>query len=216
MKPIFLAFTIVFNFLSSPWSNFTTNYTFSYFESQLIQNELSTKLLRLHVLAASDATKDQKIKLLVKNEAISFLENLLSDCNSKEEAIATITTYIPTLEKTLQDFLSSIHCSQTITISLEYTYFPVKIYGDLVFPSGYYDALRIVLDKGEGQNWWCVLYPPLCFTDVCTMSVPKESKTQLEETISHEAWNSIQMDKENNKPQIRFWIVDFVKNIFTK
>lgn len=214
MKSIFLAFAILLHFLSSPWHEFTIPSA----NSEQIQTELSEKLLRLHVIAASDSDEDQATKLLVKDETVSILQDLLSDCSDKEDFITTLSSYLPILQQTLQDFLFSINCPQTVTVSLEYTYFPVKLYGDLVFPSGFYDALRVVLEEGKGQNWWCVLYPPLCFTDVCTMSVPEQSKTQLEETLSDNAWNSIQMDcqTKNDTPKIRFWIVDFIKDIFAK
>lgn len=197
MKSYFLIFVIFVNFLNINWTT-----------QQNIQTELSEKLLRLHVIASSDSKEDQTLKLFMKDKAIEVLKTILSDCDDKKEAISIIQNSIPHLTKMLQNFTT-----QTVTISLEHTYFPVKCYGDLIFPAGFYDALRIVLDKGEGQNWWCVLYPPLCFTDLCTMSVPEDSKTQLQETISDNAWDKIQM---KSKPKIRFWIVDFIKDILVR
>lgn len=235
MKSVLLIPFILLQFFSWPWSQFeqfqlsfptasaskTSDNDSSEEDLHVysIQQELAQKLLRLHVKAASDRPEDQELKYQVKNKAVELLEQLLDFCSCKEEAMAKIKENLPVLQYELQEFLDSTDSPQHVSLSLEPSYFPVKLYGDLMFPAGIYDALLVVLEEGKGQNWWCVLYPPLCFTDLCTQSVPKESKQQLETVLTTDAWEGIQMDDapsetEKNTPKIRFWIADFFRSLF--
>ena len=84
-------------------------------------------------------------------------------------------------------------------------YFPMKSYGDITFPAGYYDALRVTIGRAEGKNWWCVLFPNLCFVDVVHGVVPEESKQQLENILTEEEYESLfQWDKSPYRIRFRF------------
>ena len=97
-------------------------------------------------------------------------------------------------------------CSEPVAVSISNCYFPVKTYGDLTFPSGRYDALRIQIGNAQGKNWWCVLYPPLCFTDLTRGVVPADSKEQLKDVLTDEEYRSLQ----SGQPQIRFKLLDWI------
>ena len=123
------------------------------------------KPLRLHVLANSDSAGDQQLKLRVRDEVISFLEPLFAEAESKEQAMELLTEVMPELTAACNEFLAD-KADYTARLSLERTDFPEIDYDGMVFAAGEYDALREVLGEGEGHNWWCVLFPPLCFVDL--------------------------------------------------
>ena len=123
------------------------------------------KPLRLHVLANSDSEEDQRLKLQVRDFIIKELEPQLSMAESKEEAMSQLAAELPELTELCNDFLADKSDYQA-TVELERADFPQIDYNGLVFASGEYDALRIVLGEGQGHNWWCVLFPPLCFVDL--------------------------------------------------
>jgi stage II sporulation protein R len=123
------------------------------------------KPLRLHVLANSDSFFDQQLKLQVRDYIITIMEPQLEDAQTKEEAMSIIEASLPELNASCNEFLAG-RATYQATIALERTDFPRIDYDGLVLAEGEYDALRIVLGAGEGQNWWCVLFPPLCFVDL--------------------------------------------------
>ena len=90
--------------------------------------------------------------------------------------------------------------------------FPTKDYGDISLPAGFYDALRIKIGKAEGKNWWCVMFPPLCFVDVSSGIVPEYSKSQLQSTLNSEEYNIIS-DKNNSEVNFKFKLIELFQNI---
>lgn len=124
------------------------------------------KPLRLHILAASDSAFDQSVKLAVRDQVVDYLESVISACDSKEEAMAAINERLPLIEQVCEASLRQSGVSYRASARLETADFPSISYDGVVFAAGDYDALRIVLGEGEGHNWWCVLFPPLCFVDL--------------------------------------------------
>ena len=90
--------------------------------------------------------------------------------------------------------------------------FPTKTYGDISFPAGNYDALRIEIGEAQGQNWWCVMFPPLCFVDVTSGVVPDESKEVIKDNLNEEEYNLIS-DNESSDVKFKFSLIEFFKNI---
>jgi stage II sporulation protein R len=132
---------------------------------------------RLHIIANSNSAQDQAVKLMVRDAVVEYLTPLLTDVQERTQAEAVITENLPQLE------------ALATAITTDYGYaaageigtfdFPAKRYGQIVLPAGEYQALRLVLGEGEGHNWWCVLFPPLCFVDECAnLSVSEELKEQ--------------------------------------
>lgn len=126
------------------------------------------KPLRLHILAASDDPFDQSVKLAVRDQVVDYLENVVEDCANKEDAMAAIEARLPLIEQLCDASLARSQVSYTAAAKLETADFPSIAYDGTVFAAGEYDALRIVLGEGEGHNWWCVLFPPLCFVDLAS------------------------------------------------
>lgn len=131
-------------------------------------------LIRLHVIANSDSPYDQEVKLLVRDKVIEVLEKMLANASDKEEAAVAINQNLDLIEEACREVLAEL-ADYGVYATLCKAEFPTKAYGDWVLPAGEYDALRVVLGEGQGRNWWCVLFPPLCFVDAVgnISSVPK-------------------------------------------
>ena len=127
---------------------------------------LSDKLIRLHVVAASDSDEDQALKLAVRDETLSALREPLSGVTDVSEAERIIAENIPALESRLRAFLREQGSKQSVAAVLKEEAFPTREYSTFSLPAGPYTALRVTLDGGAGQNWWCVVFPPLCAASV--------------------------------------------------
>ncbi|HIQ96883.1 MAG TPA: stage II sporulation protein R [Candidatus Limivivens merdigallinarum] len=137
------------------------------------------RVLRFHVIANSDSEEDQRVKLLVKDRVVEELQEAMVGVETLEESKAVVRQEMEHICDTAEAVLHEEGIEETVTVQLEKTYFPVKSYGDLIFPAGEYEALKIVLGEGEGKNWWCVLFPGLCFVDTIHGVVPKDVKEEL-------------------------------------
>lgn len=122
-------------------------------------------LIRIHVLANSDSQADQQLKLQVKDAVVGYLQPQLEQSQSIEESRQIIQDQLPQIAQTATNTLRQAGSSYDITLQYGHFDFPVKYYGSFSLPAGNYEALRILIGQGKGQNWWCVLFPPMCFTD---------------------------------------------------
>lgn len=198
--------------------------------AQNIQKELAENVVRLHVIANSDNSADQSLKLIVRDNIITSLQkklkNAVSVTDAKEIILENQNTILSIAQKTLYQHNSGY----SVTVSLQPRYFPVKQYGDLTFPAGMYQALCVEIGEAKGQNWWCVLFPSLCFVDETTAVVPDESKKKLQESLSSDAYESLEntdrkkeqdssysdTDEEaltKEKPEVRSGILDWFVNL---
>ncbi len=123
-----------------------------------------TEYLRIHVRANSNSQIDQAVKYEVKDEVVKFFTPYAAECTSKERAEEIIRSLLPEIEKTCDRVLREKGFDYSSRASLKEEKFPTRVYGDLTLEEGMYDALIIELGSGTGDNWWCVVYPPLCFT----------------------------------------------------
>ena len=130
------------------------------------QAALSSEVIRIHIVAASDAPEHQAQKLLVRDRILSELTALLSDCGDTTEAAAVLERALPDLTDAAQDTLRQIGCRDAVQVSLAVEPFPTRSYSGFSLPAGPYLALRLVIGDGRGQNWWCVAFPPLCMDAV--------------------------------------------------
>ena len=123
---------------------------------------LSQDLIRLHVVANSDSPEDQQIKLQVRNAIIEKLESVMDDLPDAESAKAYLQEHLPELEQVANDVLNSLKdgCHAVVTLAKEA--FPTREYDTFTLPAGVYESLRVTIGSGEGQNWWCVVFPSLC------------------------------------------------------
>lgn len=124
--------------------------------------------IRLRILAHSDSPADQQVKRVVRDEVVKAMNGWAADPQTIEEARRTITTRLPELKRIVADVLESRGFAYEFSVKLDRVGFPTKMYGSKVYPAGAYEALLISIGEGKGQNWWCVLFPPLCFLDAAT------------------------------------------------
>ncbi|HIT32710.1 MAG TPA: stage II sporulation protein R [Candidatus Enterenecus stercoripullorum] len=127
---------------------------------------LAGQVLRLHVVANSDSQQDQALKLQVRDAVLAQASPLLEGVTSQAQAEEVLTPHLEELGQTARAVLDRAGCQDTVTVCLENQWFPTKVYDGFSLPAGTYRALRIVIGEGRGQNWWCVVFPPLCLASV--------------------------------------------------
>ena len=160
-------------------------------KKDLLQQEIASEVLRFHVLANSDSERDQELKMKVKEEVLAFMERELPKSDSLEMTRSWAKNHISEIEEIGRKVLLDNNCDYPVKAKVTFCEFPKKTYGDITFPAGTYEALRIEIGKAEGQNWWCVLYPNLCFIDAIHAVVPEEGKHDLEEVLDDEAYEMV-------------------------
>lgn len=126
------------------------------------QEELAGSVIRLHVIANSDSNADQQLKLAVRDEVLREAEKIYPEGATLEEARTVLTENLTLLAHAGQQVVEDWGKNYPVTAQLEECWFPTKEYEDFTLPAGNYEALRVVIGEGEGQNWWCVAFPPLC------------------------------------------------------
>lgn len=151
------------------------------------QERIASEILRFHVLANSDGREDQEEKLRVRDAVIRELQPVLASADSKQETKELVKGQLDHIEEIADGMVSP----RNARVSLETDWFPEKTYGDCTFPEGEYEALRIEIGEAAGHNWWCVLYPGLCFTDVVRPVVSEEGKETLEGILDEEAYDFV-------------------------
>jgi len=126
------------------------------------QQRLAEKVVRLHVLANSDSEEDQALKLLVRDEVLERAEALLAQSGSRQEAETLLRDHLPEFEQVAEAVIAQEGSDYPVAVELADTRFPTKEYDGFTLPAGDYLALRVLIGEAAGQNWWCVVFPPLC------------------------------------------------------
>lgn len=153
--------------------------------------QLAGQVLRFHVLADSDSEKDQQVKMQVKSAVISYLQEEMGEKRSLSGTKEFVAAHLEEIRELAEQTVRQENSGDAVTAELVTDEFPEKTYGDVTFPAGTYEALRICIGSGKGHNWWCCLYPNLCFTDaVCGQVVP-EDKEELEGVLDEDAYEMI-------------------------
>ena len=164
-----------------------------------VQEGIAGKIFRLHVVANSDKEEDQELKLDVKKTVVDYLSRRLGSGADLEETREYVLENLPEIEQAALKTIEEQGKDYPISAVVEKTYFPDKTYGDCTFPAGEYEALNIRIGKGEGKNWWCVLYPSLCFIDDTWGIVSREKKEELREILTEEEFRAVLEDPEEKK-----------------
>lgn len=170
--------------------------------------DLQESVFRLHVIANSNSVEDQNLKYLVRDNLIQYMNSICSNSNSKEETMETVSNHISEFTKIANQTIQENGFSYHASVEVGNFEFPTKVYADISFPAGYYDALKVKLGDSEGQNWWCVLYPALCFVDVTSGVVPDESKEMLEDSLTDEEYHIIS-DSDSESINFKFKLIEF-------
>lgn len=179
---------------------------------QRIQKNIAKEVLRLHVVANSDSETDQALKLKVKETIVTYLRGVMGDASTVEEAREEVLKRLPEIEEIAREKMQTEGYDYEADATLGECYFPVKEYGDLTFPAGDYEALKVNIGESAGKNWWCVMYPTLCFVDSTYQIVPEESKEKLKDRLTDEEYNSL-LDGEDNV-QYSSGLIEWIRNAF--
>ena len=177
-----------------------------------VSNNIANGVFRLHVIANSDSPEDQNLKYIVRDELIKYMNTLAKDCTSKQEVIEIAQNNISNFENISKKTIQDNGFNYNVTVEIGNFDFPTKTYGDITLPAGTYDSLKIKIGKSEGQNWWCVMFPPLCFVDVTTGIVPEESKKEMKEAMPEEEYSLIS-NTNNSEVNFKFKLIEFFENI---
>ena len=156
-----------------------------------LQKDIADKIIRFHVRANSDSEKDQALKLKVKDEVVSYLTESMKASDSKTDSITYIENHLSEITAIADATIKEEGYDYKATAYMTNEFFPTKTYGDVTIPCGNYDAFRIDIGSSSGQNWWCVLYPPLCFVQGSYGVATDESKMLLKNILDEDEFNYI-------------------------
>ena len=180
-------------------------------------NDYKENLIRFHVLANSDSEEDQALKLKVRDKVISYLKPKLEDSESISQSEKIILNEKDKLMDICKETIKQNGYNYDVSINLGYSKFPTKQYSSVVLPAGEYKSLKIIIGKGQGKNWWCVMFPPLCFVDESKAEVEYD---KVEEEIEKQEKNKTQdlknsdENSNNNDIKIKFKLVEVIQNLF--
>lgn len=175
-----------------------------------ISQDLSKNFFRLHILANSDSKEDQALKLKVRDAVITYMETLCYDGLTKDDAVSLTTEHLDDFKTIAQNVLKENGSNYDVNLEIGNFYFPTKEYGNISLPAGFYDGLKIEIGKAQGQNWWCSLFPPLCFVDISSGIIDEKSEEELKENLSNEEFAIITSDSEEIK--LKFKLVELLSN----
>lgn len=167
-------------------------------------SEISDKVLRLHILANSDSEADQQLKLKLRDKLLESSEELLGCPMSKSDAIYCAQGNIGKIQQFCNNTLSELGSDYKAHCEITNMYFNTRTYDDCTMPAGFYDALRITIGKGEGQNWWCVLFPPICLSGA----------VEEKEVFSDEDEEILNNEQEYELQFKVLEVFDYIKSLF--
>ena len=181
--------------------------TCAFFYVQAVSTDISDSVFRLHVIANSNSEDDQALKYEVRDNLLKYMNNICKDCTSKEEAINIVSEHQEEFKEIALKTIKNEGYSYDVKIEIGNFEFPTKQYGDISLPAGFYDALKVEIGKAEGRNWWCVMFPSLCFVDISSGIVPEESKENLQNVLSDEEY-AIISDNSNSGIKLKFKLLE--------
>ena len=176
-----------------------------------VSNNIADSVFRLHVIANSDSKEDQELKLKVRDELLSYMNIISENSASKQEAMQIANEHKEEFIQIAEKVIKENGYNYTVNVQIGKADFPTKYYGDITLPAGTYDALKVQIGEAKGQNWWCVMFPPLCFVDVSTGIVPDNSKQELKQSLDNEEYDLISKT-DNNEISFKFKIVELFQN----
>ena len=161
-----------------------------------LQEHLAQEVLRFHVLANSDSDGDQELKLEVRDAVLAYMDENMPKAESAEDTERWARAHIDEIEEVGRAVVAGAGADYPVSAAVTTCWFPDKSYGDITFPAGNYEALRIEIGAAEGHNWWCVLYPGLCFMDTVNAVVPDEGKQKLKNVLTEEEYSRVTADSD--------------------
>lgn len=183
---------------------------FYQYRQEHLAEALSEKIIRFHVLANSDSEADQELKLKVRDSVGAYLKTELQDADGVGESRAIIRRDLDKIEETAEAVIAAEGYSYGVTATLGQTDFPVKTYGAYTFPAGEYEALNVTIGDGGGKNWWCVVYPNMCFQGSVYEVVDEEAEESLRQVLSEEEYEAVM---ESGEYEVEFKLLSFLNEL---
>ena len=174
------------------------------FRQQRMTEEIAGKVIRFHVRANSDREEDQDLKLKVRDAIGVYMQPALSGISDINASRQAIRERLPQITQTAEQVIAREGYTYDVSASLKVTDFPEKTYGSYTFPAGRYEALEVVIGAGGGHNWWCVMYPNLCFFNSVYEVVDEEAEESLQRALTPEEYESL-MEGKNYKVKFALW-----------
>ncbi len=175
------------------------------------QSAVSEEVIRLHVRANSNTEADQELKLCVRDAILTEVRNLATDCSNAQEAETKIADNLDEILVCAKNEVAKQGYSYPVKVGLGKSPFPTKSYGDITLPAGTYKALTVEIGEGNGDNWWCVMFPPLCFTRE-TVAATADAREFLMENLDKETYAAV----KQNGFQVKFKIYESILNAKSK
>ncbi len=182
--------------------------------SDNVQRQIADEVIRFHILANSNSDDDQRLKADVKDAFLKEYGWLLSDSDSITETRDALTKNMDDISTFVNAYIKDAGYDYTANCYMSRDYFPTRLYGDVAFPPGEYETLKIVIENGDGNNWWCILFPPLCYVDVAKKEIPDEQKKELKTLLTDDGYKLVTSAGSDAQipVKVKFKIVELLKS----
>ncbi|MCL2577460.1 MAG: stage II sporulation protein R [Defluviitaleaceae bacterium] len=182
----------------------------TYVYSAAVQREIAENVIRFHVVAHSDSQEEQDLKEYVRTSILEEFAGTLSENMEINQTRVVFQKILPALQEHAEAVVRRAGFDHKVTAQLATVFFPTQYYGNIAFPPGNYEAVQIIIGDGNGQNWWCLMFPPLCYVDMTTTDAGQHL---LSEAISEESFRLL-MHQESDSPEVvvRFRVVEWWQN----
>lgn len=175
-----------------------------------VSNDIASSVIRFHVLANSDEEYDQNLKLHVRDEILKSISDDMNECKNREEAEEYLRNNTDHITEIANKVITESGYTYDVRTMISTEHYPVRYYENAVFPEGEYESLRVIIGSGEGHNWWCVMYPPLCLNGE---AVGYDDDSMLKEVLSEESYEVVVLSEDNTVPKMKFKVVEWWSSI---
>ena len=181
-------------------------------EEELYEDSFKDSIIRFHIVANSDKEEDQQLKLKIRDEILRETQAKFENSKSLDETRHIIKANLDNIKSLAEKVIEEEGKDFPVEVYLGTINFPTRKYGDIVFPAGEYEALQVTIGEGKGKNWWCVMFPPLCFVDETYSIVDEDSEEKLKYLLTEEEYDSLKNHKVPVK--IKFKLLEILKELF--
>jgi len=183
---------------------------FTFVYSMEVQRDIAENVIRFHVMAHDDSCEEQELKELVRTEILVEFADVLAGADCVKETRAALVELLPDLQVYAENAVRGAGFSHEVNVRMATVFFPTQAYGKMVFPPGFYEAVQIKIGNGAGQNWWCLMFPPLCYVD---MTATDNSQNLLAQNVSDEGFRLLMhQETASTDVTVRFRIVEWWQN----
>lgn len=181
--------------------------------SDTTQEGIADSVIRLHVRANSDSPEDQDLKLQVRDGILDNMQTYLDGSESKNEARVVLLNHMSDITDIAEDIIAQNGENYAVVAYITNDRFPTRSYGNVSLPAGKYETLRVEIGEAKGENWWCILFPPLCFVDVTQGEIESEAQQELANVLTAEEYDLVTKSDKDVTVKAKFKIVELWQNM---